>query len=61
MILALDIGVDSCQAQISGIDCSRKISTQDFRLVKSRWFCKRHVTNHWKENFSESACKMVCL
>ncbi len=39
-VLGGDIGVDSRQAHKSGIHRSRKIFTQDFRLVRSRWFSK---------------------
>ena len=59
--LALDIGVNSRQAHKSGIHRSCKISTQDFRLVRSRWYCKRYMPFQGKELFSYGACEKVCI
>ena len=58
-VQALDIGVNSRQAHKSGIHRSCKISTQDFRLVRSRWYCKRYMPFQGKELFSYGACETL--
>ncbi len=58
---ALDIGVNSRQEHKSGIHSSCKISTQDFRLVRSRWYCKHYMPFQGKELLSYGACETVCI